>query len=580
MMELRGISVSPGIAIGKAFVYQEEKYSIPRYDIDAPQVPYEYGRFLDAARKAGDEVRAIRALGEDRRDGLENGLLDALEMMLADPEFHGMVEKNLEEKHKNVEWVLLSVVETLTERLDVAGNEYLKERSADIQDVGRRIMDNLLYRERTSLSSLREPVILVTHNLMPSDALSLDRRFILGIAMDAGGRTSHSAILARSAEIPAVLGLSEVTQQARPGIKIIVDANRGTVIVDPDEETIRLYGGRRDEWEHRTVLLRELGGLPAETRDGKLVRLEANIEVPTEIDSVISHGADGVGLFRSEFLFLRPTGAPSEEEQYQAYRSVLQAMKGKPVTIRTLDLGGDKVVPGYKLEYEGNPILGWRAIRFCLARPDIFRTQLRALLRASMDGNLRIMFPLISGSGELDRILSMVEEARGELRQADVPFREDIPMGIMIEVPSAAITSDLLAEKSDFFSIGTNDLIQYVLAVDRGNEKVAYLYDPFHPAVLRLIRTVIENAHRHGVMAGMCGEMAGDPLAAVVLLGLGLDSFSMSAIGIPLIKKIVRSADMMEAERFARSLLQLGSGEEIGLRVRGWMEERFDFLAS
>lgn len=449
----------------------------------------------------------------------------------------------------------------------------------DLNDVGRRITAHLLYRERPSLASIQEPVVLVAHNLMPSDALSLSKRLVLGIATDVGGKTSHTAILARSLEIPAVLGLSDASRRLKPGDEVVVDGNRGLIIVNPDKRTKSLYQRRKTDWEQKNILLKELVNLPAETTDGKLVRLQANIEVPEEVDSVLTHGADGVGLFRSEFLFLQPGRFPTEEDQYRAYCTVLKAMGSRTVTIRTLDVGGDKVMPGFPAGSEANPILGWRAVRFCLARPEVFKTQLRALLRASVYRDLRIMFPLISGPGELDLIDALLSEVKAELTREGIPYRPDISIGIMIEVPSAAVVSDILASRVDFFSIGTNDLIQYCLAVDRGNEKVAYLYEPFHPGVLRLIKMIIDNGHAKGIPVGMCGEMAGDPLATVVLLGLGLDNFSMGAIGIPFIKRIVRSVGAMEAESFVRTLLPLHSGREIESVVRAWMEERFDFFA-
>jgi phosphotransferase system enzyme I (PtsI) len=419
--------------------------------------------------------------------------------------------------------------------------------------------------------------VLVTHNLMPSDTLGLDRKLVLGIAADAGGKTSHTAILARAGEIPAVLGLSDISRCVHTGDEVIVDGNSGTVIVAPDEETRALYDERRREWERTYLMLKEQRDLPAETVDGKRLSIEANIEVPEEAAGVLAHGADGIGLFRSEFLFMQPNRFPTEDEQLAAYTMVLKAVGGRTVTIRTLDLGGDKVMPGYHLAPDSNPLLGWRAIRFCLARPEVLKTQLRALLRASVHGSLRIMYPLISGPGELDRIAEIMAEVKGDLTREGLPFRADVPTGIMIEVPSAAVTSDILAARADFFSIGTNDLIQYTLAVDRGNEKVAYLYEPFHPGVLRLIRMTIENGHARGIPVGMCGELAGDPLATVVLIGLGLDSFSMGPIGIPLIKRIVRSVGSMEAEAFVRSLTPMKSGREIEHAVRGWMEDRLDF---
>jgi phosphotransferase system enzyme I (PtsI) len=573
MVELAGISASPGIALGKVFLLLEDKLAIPKYEISPAEAASEGERFVAAAGAARDEVKALAV-------GREHALLDAQLLMFDDPEFHRAVLHGIESNHRNAEWVVLDTVEGYSAKLADSPNAYLKERAVDLNDIGRRIMSHLVYRERPGLSALREPVILVTHNLMPSDALTLNKKIVLGIATDVGGKTSHTAILARSLEIPAVLGLSDISHRVQSGDELVVDGNRGAVIIAPDKKARTLYQKRKGDWERKYVLLRELADLPAETRDGKLIRLDANIEVPEEVESVLTHGADGIGLFRSEFLFLQPGRFPTENDQFKAYRTVLTAMGDRSVTIRTLDLGGDKVMPGFPLDTEANPILGWRAVRFCLSRPEIFKTQLRALLQASVHGSLRIMFPLISGSEELERILALLEETKSELAREGKPFRENISIGIMIEVPSAALTSDILAAKADFFSIGTNDLIQYTLAVDRGNQRVAYLYEPFHPGVLRLIKLTIDNAHAHGVPVAMCGEMAGDPLATVVLLGLGLDSFSMGAIGIPPIKRIIRSVGAMEAESFVRTLLPMRSGREIESAVRGWMEERFDFFSS
>jgi phosphotransferase system enzyme I (PtsI) len=570
MMEFTGISASPGIARGKAFLFLEDRISVPRYDISGTQVEPEYGRFLTALEKASAEVRELVGA----RDG---SLFEAQLLMFDDPDLKKNVHESLAANHRNVEWVFLQIVEEMSGKLAQSESQYLRERTVDFTDAGNRVLDHLLYTTRTRLSDIREPSVLVTHNLMPSDTLGLDRTLVLGIAADAGGKTSHTAILARAGEIPAVLGLSDISRCVHAGDEVIVDGNSGTVIVSPDDATRALYDERRREWERGYLMLTEGRDLPAETLDGKRLSIEANIEVPEEAAGVLAHGADGIGLFRSEFLFIQPNRFPTEDEQLAAYTSVLEAMGGRPVTIRTLDLGGDKVMPGYHLAPDSNPLLGWRAIRFCLARPEVLKTQLRALLRASVHGSLRIMFPLISGPGELDRIAEIMAEVKGDLTREGRPFRADVPTGIMIEVPSAAVTSDILAARADFFSIGTNDLIQYTLAVDRGNEKVAYLYEPFHPGVLRLIRTTIENGHARGIPVGMCGELAGDPLATVVLLGLGLDSFSMGPIGIPLIKRIVRSVGSMEAEAFVRSLTPMKSGREIEHAVRGWMEDRLDF---
>jgi len=571
-MELTGISASPGIARGKAFLFLEERVSVPRYDISSSQVESEYARFLSALEKASVEVRGLVA-------GRGGSLFEAQLLMFDDPDLKDRVRASLGNTHRNVEWVFLQIVEEMSNKLAQSDSQYLRERTVDFSDAGNRVLDHLLFTTRIRLSDIREPSVLVTNNLLPSDTLALDRALVLGIAADAGGRTSHTAILARAAEIPAVLGLSDVTRSVHTGDEVIVDGNRGTVIINPDEATRELYEGRRRDWQRSVVVLKELRDLPAETLDGKRLSIEANIEVPQEAEGVLSHGADGIGLFRSEFLFLQPGHFPSEEEQLAAYTSVLKVMKNRSVTIRTLDLGGDKVAPGYHLAPDGNPLLGWRAIRFCLARPEVLKTQLRALLRASVHGSLRIMFPLISGPAELDHIFEIMAEVKLSLTREGLPFKADVPTGIMIEVPSAAVTSDILAPRVDFFSLGTNDLIQYTLAVDRGNEKVAYLYEPFHPGVLRLIRMTIDSGHAHGIPVGMCGELAGDPMATVVLLGMGLDSFSMGPIGIPLIKRIIRSVGSLEAEAFVRTLMPMKSGPEIEEAVRGWMEGRREFAA-
>jgi phosphotransferase system enzyme I (PtsI) len=570
MMEFTGISASPGIAQGKAFLFLEDKPSVARHDIAASQVDFEYERFLAALGAAAAEVKALTA----ERNGT---LFEAQLLMFDDPELKQRVRASLADYLRNVEWVVAQIIEEMAAKLAEAEDQYLRERAVDFHDAEHRILRHLAARERPRLSDLREPAILVTRNLMPSDTLGLDRRLVLGIAADGGGKTSHTAILARASEIPAVLGLSDISRNVQTGDLVIVDGTSGTVIVSPDEATLARYEGRKRDWERKHVLLKGLRDLPAETVDGKRLSIEANIETPEEAAGVLAHGADGIGLFRSEFLFIQPNRFPAEEEQLRAYTSVLKAMGARPVTIRTLDLGGDKVMPGYHLAEDSNPLLGWRAIRFCLARPEVLRTQLRALLRASVHGNLRIMFPLISGPSEVEQIAGIVAEVKAELAREGLPFKDDVPVGIMIEVPSAALTSDILAARSSFFSIGTNDLIQYTLAVDRGNEKVAYLYEPFHPGVLRLIRMTIENAHAHGIPVGMCGELAGDPLATVVLLGLGLDSFSMGPIGIPLIKRIVRSVGSMEAEAFVRGILPMRSGSEIERAVREWMEDRLAF---
>jgi phosphotransferase system enzyme I (PtsI) len=369
-----------------------------------------------------------------------------------------------------------------------------------------------------------------------------------------------------------------VSRVVERGDLLIVDGNSGTVIVRPDDPTLKSYRLARRKWQEHERVLGDLVCEPAETMDGRTVRLDANMEVPEELDSIRAHNPDGIGLYRSEFLFIGPHEYPSEDRQYETIAGIVKAMEGRTVVVRTLDLGGDKVIPGYKDAAEDNPILGWRAVRFCLAKPTIFKAHLRAILRASAHGPIKIMFPMISGLIELERVIAVLAEVKDELRRRNVPFDQDIPIGIMIEVPSAALTADLLAPKVDFFSIGTNDLIQYTIAVDRGNERIAYLYQPFHPAVLRLIRMVIDAGHQHGIPVGMCGEMASDPHAAAVLLGLGLDSFSMSAISIPEVKRIIRSITVEEARGVADRVMKMSSCREINNFVRQWMGERFELL--
>lgn len=576
MVQLRGIAASPGIAIGNVLVYNEDVPHVPQYSIEHGHLQQEKDRLSQAVERASNDIEEIKNSSSQELEKDEHQLLDSHLLMLKDPSFLETVHKRLEQELLNIEWVLYETVQELMDKLSQSSDAYLKERTSDLHDVSKRVLNHLLKRDRVSLSELDEEVVLVTHDLMPSDAVAMNKRMIRAIAMDAGGKTSHTAIIARSFEIPAVLGLSRITRTLSGGEQIIVDGNQGVVIVDPDPETLERYTRLQGEWHEHEVELMRLNDLPGETKDGKLIWLKGNIEISEEVDGVVSHGADGIGLFRSEFLFLRPDGLPSEEEQFQAYRRVLESMGQRPVTIRTLDVGGDKISPGINSGDEKNPILGWRAIRVCLSEKSVFRTQLRAMLRASVHGRMRIMFPMISGMPELTQALVLLDEVRAELRQEEVPFDEQIPVGIMIEVPSAALISDTLARKVDFFSIGTNDLIQYTIAVDRGNERTAYLYQPFHPGVLRLIKMVIDNAHREGLSVAMCGEMAGDPLATVVLLGLGLDEFSMGAVAIPEVKRIIRAVSLSDAEELAGNIMEMRTSEEIDRAVREYMQQRFN----
>ncbi len=576
----KGISASPGITIGKVFLYLDDNLKVPKYDIGEDKLASELERFHVAAGKVGEDLKKIQVQASNEQITEESRFLDSHIMMLTDPEFIRQIEENLSFFKKNVEWVLLFTVRQFIRTLRKADSPYLVERSVDLYDVTRRIHRHLMFHEKVSLADIPEEVVIVTHNLMPSDTVNMNRKMVKAIVMNAGGRTSHTAILARSFEIPAVLGLTNITDEASSGDTIIVDGNSGTVILKPDNEVLAEYRNKSKRWLQHAVQLNKLNRLPAETLDGKRVALSSNIEMPEEVDLVLQHEADGIGLFRSEFLFLRPSGFSSEDDQYEAYSTVVARMKDHGgVTIRTLDVGGDKIIPDFDTFQEKNPLLGWRAIRFCLHHKDIFKIQMRALLRASVHGELRIMFPMISCLEELEDALAFLEETKSELRKEGVSFDEKIPIGMMIEVPSAAIISDILAEKVDFFSIGTNDLVQYTVAVDRGNENIAYLYKSFHPGVLRLIKMVIENAHNAGIPVAMCGEMAGDTLSTVVLLGLGLDTFSMSSIDLTSVKEIIRSVNLNEAEELAQKVMGMSSSLEIDKYVRAWMNERFEKIS-
>ena len=562
MREYRGIPASSGIAIHHAFAHYADSVPVPSYSIAVLEVNNEWTRYQKAVERAASQIRGIKeTLGPSHID--QHQLLDAQLLMLHDPEMNEQIRRRLSETLTNVEWILSDYIETLVSTLEGAGDAYLAERSMDILDVSRRITNQLLYSERLSLSLIDKEVILVSPSLLPSEAIQLDPEKVRGIVLDAGGRTSHTAILARSFGIPAVLGLRDICRGIKPDDLIIVDGDLGLVIVSPDAQTLLQYRVKLEALEKRETRLISLRDLPARTLDGRCVSMMANIEIPEEIETVLACNAEGVGLFRSEFLFMNSREQPDEARQYNAYVHVLEAMGDKPVTIRTLDLGGDKLLPTMDEAGQLNPLLGWRAIRFCLGEEEIFRIQLRALLRASAHGNLRIMFPLISNAEEVDDSLRILNEEKGDLMAAGVPVADTLPVGIMIEVPSAAMIADVLARRADFFSIGTNDLIQYTMAVDRGNEKIADLYQLWHPALWRLVKTTVEGARKAEIPVAMCGEVAGDPLAAILLVGLGLDELSMSAFSIPAVKRIVRSIDAKTAEETLADVMLMETSNEV-----------------
>jgi len=570
---LKGIPASPGVVIGKVFPLTREKVSIQKITIDEDRLAQELERFDKALEKTRQEISELRQRVAEMLDEQHAHILDAHMLVLEDALLIEETKKKVQTEKVNIEYAFAEVIEKLAQSFSAMDDGYLRERAVDIRDVGRRVLGNLLGKGEEDLSHLAEEVIVVAHDLSPSDTAGMRKERVVGFATDMGSRTSHTAIIARSLEIPAVVGLGDVSKRVRRGQTIIVDGNQGVVILDPTPETIEQYTTRRERIIAIERELEKLRDLPAVTLDGHSVRLAANIELPEELPSVKAHGAAGIGLYRTEFLYLNREDLPSEDEQYHAYRYVVEQMAPHEVIIRTMDLGGDKFVSQLDVPPEMNPFLGWRAIRFCLERPDIFKTQLRAILRASAHGKLYIMFPLISTLEELRRAKELLEEAKEELRQRGEVFDEDIKVGAMIETPSAAMIADILAREVDYFSIGTNDLIQYALAVDRVNEKIAHLYDPAHPAVLRLIRMVVEAGHKEGIWVGMCGEMAGEPHFAFLLLGLGLDEFSMSAVSIPRTKKLIRSVTLEDAKRLAEELFDYPTGKEVEARLRQYVQE-------
>lgn len=560
---LKGIPASPGITIGKVFLFGREQYSIARRPIKDEQVSSEIKRFKDALIQTKNEILEIKKRISDEM-GIEHGQIFSAHLLVIEDSM--LIEEVISKLRKDkisIEYVFQDVLRRYIKVFSGMDDEYLKERISDINDVGRRVLKNLIGVKEDILSNLREKVIVIAYDLSPSDTATMHKKNVIGFATDIGGRTSHTAIMAKSLEIPAVVGLESLTKRVEDGDTIIIDGTHGVVIINPSARSLKKYEVDREKFMAFERHLLELKDLPCVTLDGKKIELAANIEVPEDVSSVLAHGAEGIGLYRTEYFYMNRKDLPTEEEQFKAYSTVAKRVKPHSVIVRTLDLGGDKFLSQLDVPREMNPFLGWRAIRFCLARPDIFKTQLRAILRASAHGKMKIMYPMISGLEELRQANAILEEVKKSLKKDSLPFDENIEVGAMIEVPSAALISHILAKEADFFSIGTNDLIQYALAVDRVNEKIAYLYEPAHPAVLLLIKNIIESGHKAGIWVGMCGEMSGDIAMTLILLGLGLDKFSTSPIAIPEIKRIIRSVTVDQARQVAEDALGLPTGKEV-----------------
>jgi phosphotransferase system enzyme I (PtsI) len=562
-VRFQGLGVGPGIARGIVFIHHPDDEEPPKRRIDRSEIPNEIVRFESALIATRAQILEMQQRIAEAIGAKDASIFDAHLLVVEDRTLIDEVLRTLERDKFNVEFIFAEVANRYAKTLSEIDDPYLRERAFDIHDVTRRVIRNLLGRSTKTLGAMDLPQIVVAHNITPSDTATLNRQMVLGFATDVGSRTSHTAIMARSLNIPAVVGLKDISQRLQPGDPILLDGNNGVVILNPSDQTLWEYGEIEVQLEHVQEVLTGLRDTVSTTADGRHIILSANIELPEDVPLVIEAGAEGIGLYRTEFFFLNKNDLPSEEEQYGAYRTVAEAIMPQSVIIRTLDLGGDKFLSHSHLPTEINPFLGCRAIRFCLDRPDIFKAQLRAILRASVLGNVRMMFPMISGLSELRQAKEILESCKAELREEGKPFNEDIELGIMIEVPSAVLVADALAREVKFFSIGTNDLIQYTIAVDRVNERIAHLYEPTHPAILRLIEMTVAAAHANGIWVGVCGEMAGEITLTPLLLALGVDELSASAGLVPRVKKAVQTLDTKECNRLLEDVRDFRSGAEI-----------------
>ncbi|MCR6111552.1 phosphoenolpyruvate--protein phosphotransferase [Bacillus sp. A301a_S52] len=559
--QLTGIAASAGIAISKAFRLETPDLTVEKKTIDNID---EEIQALDAALQTSkDELEKIKEktrqdLGDEHAE-----IFSAHLLVLSDPELVDPIRQMITDKKVNASFALNEIANQFVAMFEAMDNDYMKERAADIRDVSKRVLSHLLGKPIVSLAEINEEVVIIADDLTPSDTAQLNKKYVKGFATDIGGRTSHSAIMARSMEIPAVVGSKEVTGQADAGVNVIVDGLEGNVIINPSDDELAKYRQKLADYEEQKKEWAKLVNEPSKSKDGEHVELVANIGTPNDLEGVINNGAEGVGLYRTEFLYMGRDELPTEDEQFEAYKKVVETMDGKPVVIRTLDIGGDKELPYLDLPKEMNPFLGFRAIRLCLEKDDMFRTQLRALLRASTFGNLKIMFPMIATLDEFREAKALLEEEKSNLLSNGVEVSDNIEVGIMVEIPSTAVMAPQFAKEVDFFSIGTNDLIQYTFAADRMNEQVSYLYQPYNPAILRLVKMVIDASHAEGKWTGMCGEMAGDEVAIPLLLGLGLDEFSMSATSVLPARSQVSQITKAEAQSIAEQALTLNTADEV-----------------
>ncbi len=573
---IQGIAASKGIAYGQVFLYLQSELEIPRYTVESDKRAAEIARFEQALVVTRQQISQVQAQVTMNLSEEEALIFDAHQMVLEDQALIGETIRDFEKSGLNIETCFNAVAERYIKAFAEIDDEYLRERAADIKDVAKRVLHVLLGQTAGSLTQLVDKRIVVAQDISPSEAAGIDRSSALALVTDGGSRTSHAVIVARSMKIPAVVGTTDLTTRLKDGDWVMVDGYDGVVIVNPTEQTLFRYGKiekAQKSFESRMMAVNEL---PAITLDGVTVVLRANIEKPDEVALVKKYCAAGVGLYRTEFLFLSAAKTPSEDQQYAAYREIVGGLAPAPVTIRTLDVGGDKPLPSEPtlIGPEANPFLGYRAIRMCLQNPELFKNQLRGILRASAHGRVELMYPMISGPEELDAANGLLAEARAELKQRGVAFDENMRVGAMIEIPSAAIAGDVLAGKCDFFSIGTNDLIQYLLAIDRGNSRIAHLYDPAHPAVLRVLKQIVDTGHAKKIKVSVCGEMAGDAFYVPLLLGLGVDELSMTPTLLPAVKFLVRAMKLSDAQQLAADALAQTDSKKTHALIQAFYDAR------
>ncbi|MCW6662972.1 phosphoenolpyruvate--protein phosphotransferase [Aerococcaceae bacterium NML190073] len=563
MTHLKGIAASDGIAIAPAYLLTEPDLSFERKIIE--DSASEIARLDAAIEQATAEITAIRDIAKESLGAEEAQVFEAHLLVVADPELTGQIKATIEANKVNAEAALKEVSEMFINIFaSMEDNPYMQERAADIKDVSERVMAALLGVKLPSPATISEEVIVIAHDLTPSDTAQLNKQYVRAFATNIGGRTSHSAIMARSLEIPAIVGTKSITETVKDGDLLIVDALEGIVIVNPTEAQVADYRVKAEAFAAQKAEWAKLVSAPSVTKDGKHIELAGNIGTPKDVTGVLDNGGDGVGLYRTEFLYMDSSDFPTEDDQYEAYKTVLESMKGKGVVVRTMDIGGDKELPYLQLPHEMNPFLGYRAIRISLDRQEMFKTQLRALLRASVHGDLRIMFPMIATLQEFRSAKKILDDTKAELLAEGVAVSDSIQVGIMIEIPAAAVLAHQFSKEVDFFSIGTNDLIQYTMAADRMNEQVSYLYQPYNPSILTLIKHVIDSSHKEGKWTGMCGEMAGDQTAVPLLLGMGLDEFSMSATSILKTRSLIAKLDSKEMEALAdKAINECTTAEEV-----------------